>query len=210
MSAQARRETIELAATEVFAERGYHGASIEEIARRSGISVPIVYDHFHSKEDLHRRLLERHFAELREIWQAHLPGEEPQERRIARAFDAWFHYVQTHPYAWRMLFKDTTGQPQIEAMHREVAAHSRQAILPLLLHEPGAEHISEATGDALEMAWEVLRGVLQGLAQWWYDHQQIPREQVVATAMNAIWVGFERVSNGEVWLPQTPSDELAP
>ena len=52
LSAEARRELIEQAAGEVFADRGYHGASIDEIARRSGVSPPVVYDHFESKQDL--------------------------------------------------------------------------------------------------------------------------------------------------------------
>jgi AcrR family transcriptional regulator len=215
MSAPARRETIELAATEVFAERGYQGASIDEIARRSGVSAPVVYDHFDSKQDLYKRLLERHFAQLREVWRAYLPSAEPQEQRLARAFDAWFQYVQTHPFAWRMLFRDTTGDPHIGAVHAQVAAASRAAILPMVFEEPGSEHIASATGagsqaseEALEMAWEVLRGVLQGLAIWWYQHQHVPRAQVVATAMNAIWMGFERVRRGEVWMPSA-SDGLA-
>ena len=59
MTAAARREVIEGAATELFAQRGYHGAAMEEIAQRSGVSVPVVYEHFDSKKDLHRRLLER-------------------------------------------------------------------------------------------------------------------------------------------------------
>src|SRR5207247_8425364 len=67
LTAAARREVIERAATELFAERGFHGASMEEVARRSGVSVPVVYDHFESKRALHRRLLERHYAELREV-----------------------------------------------------------------------------------------------------------------------------------------------
>lgn len=213
MSAAARRETIELAATEVFAERGYHGASIEEIARRSGVSAPIVYDHFASKQDLHRRLLERHFAELRQVWREHLPGDgaaqENQEERVARAFDAWFAYVQSHPYAWRMLFRDTTGRPEIEAIHREVAAESRETVLPLLLQEPGVENILLATGDAFELAWVVLQSVLQGLALWWYEHQEIPRQQVLATAMSAVWVGFERVRRGIVWAPEHALGEPA-
>ncbi len=202
MSAAQRRETIELAATEVFAERGYQGASIDEIARRSGVSAPIVYDHFDSKQDLYKCLLERHFAELRGVWRTNLPGKEPQEQRIARAFDAWFHYVQTHPFAWRMLFRETTGDPAIGAIHAQVAAASRAAIAPMVFGEPGAENIAlAAPDDAFEMVWEVLRGVLQGLALWWYEHQHIPRAQVVSTAMNALWMGFERVGRGEVWLP---------
>ena len=66
MTAAARREVIARAATEVFAERGYQGASVEEIARRSGVTPPVVYDHFDSKQDLYRCLLERHFADLRQ------------------------------------------------------------------------------------------------------------------------------------------------
>jgi AcrR family transcriptional regulator len=198
LTAPQRREVIELAASEVFAERGY-GASMEEIARRSGVSVPVVYDHFASKLELHKRLLERHFADLRAIWREQLAGDEPTEVRVARAFDAWFAYVQGHPYAWRMLFQDTTGDPEAEAIHREVAARSRAEVLPLLAREPGAERIAGPDPEAMEMAWEVVRAVLQGLAIWWYGHRHVPRERVVTTAMNALWIGFDRVLRGETW-----------
>jgi AcrR family transcriptional regulator len=199
MTAQARREVIEAAATALFAERGYQGASMDEIARRAGISPPIVYDHFASKQDLHRRLLEKHFAELRGVWRENLPGDDPVPKRWERSIDAWFRYVETHPYAWRMLFADTTGDPEVQSVHREVAAQSRAAILPVLADEPGSEKIAGADAEAMDMAWEVFRAVLQGLAQWWYQHQHVPRDRVVATAMNALWLGFERVSRGEVW-----------
>jgi len=175
---------------------------MDEIAARSGISVPVLYDHFKSKEDLHRHLLERHFAELRQIWHERLRGDDPPEQRIPRAFDAWFAYVQTHPYAWRMLFRDTSGDPEIEATHRAVTDQSRALILPLFAHEAGAEDLT-GPGEqyALEMGWEVMRGALQGLAMWWHEHQRVPREQVVAIAMNILWVGFERLRRGEIWQP---------
>lgn len=191
---------IEQAATEVFAERGYRAASMDEIAQRSGISVPVVYDHFQSKQDLHRRLLERHFAELRGLWREQLGRDEPADERMGLALDAWFAYVQTHPYAWRMLFRDTTGDPEVEVIHREVAAHSRAALLPLLAREPGAKAITVSNdNEALDMLWEIVCAVLQGLALWWYDHQHIPREQIVTTAMNALWIGFDRARRGETW-----------
>lgn len=199
MSAEARRDLIEGAATELFAERGYHAASMDEIARRSGVSVPVVYDYFASKEELHRHLLERHFAELRSIWREHLLGDDPPEQRIFRTIDAWFEYVQTHPYAWRMLFRDTTGEPGVEAIRREVAEQSKELLLPLLATQRGAENIAGAEAESQEMAWEAIRAVLQGLALWWYDHQKIPRSQVVSTAMNVLWIGFERVRKGETW-----------
>ena len=101
-----------------------------------------------------------------------------------------------------MLFRDTTGDPHVEAIHREVAAQSRAALVPLLALEPGTEAVAGSTDpEALDMVWEILRAVLQGLALWWYEHQHVPREQVVATAMNALWIGFERAQRGETWQP---------
>jgi AcrR family transcriptional regulator len=202
MTAAARREVIERAATEVFAERGYQGAAIDEIARRSGVTPPVVYDHFASKLDLYRRLLERHFAELREIWRRHFPGDGPPRLRVARSIDAWFAYVEAHPFAGRMLFRESSGDPEVEAVHAEVAAQSRAAIMPLFGTQPGSERLTGSlAGEGLEMAWVVLRGVLQGLAIWWYDHPDVPRERVVATAMNSLWIGMERVTEGDGWWP---------
>jgi AcrR family transcriptional regulator len=200
MAAAERRAVIEAAAAELFAERGYVEASIDEIAARSGVSPPVVYDHFASKVDLYRRLLERHFAELRGVWREHFVGEAPLGERIARSFDAWFAYIETHPFAGRMLFRDTVGERGADAAQAEVAAASRAAIMPLFAREPGSEKVAgTAAEEGLEMAWVVMRGVLQGLAIWWSEHPEVPRERVVATAMNSLWVGFERVGAGEAW-----------
>lgn len=190
LSAAARRELIAAAAAELFAERGYRGASIEEIARRSGVTPPVVYDHFASKQELFRALLEAHFADLREVWQQNFVGSEPPRERIARSFDAWFAYVEQHPFAGRVLFRDTSD-PEIAAIHAEVAGESRAAVLPLAAAEPGLIDGEEASEIQLEMVWVVLRGVLQGLAIWWSEHPEVPREQVVGVAMKALWTGFE-------------------
>jgi AcrR family transcriptional regulator len=200
LNAASRRELVEASAGEVFAERGYRGGSIAEIARRAGVSAPVVYDHFPSKAELYRHLLERHFAELRQVWRDNLPGSEPAGERIGRAVDAWFGYAEKHPFAGRLLFRESVADPEVQAIHAEVASASREAILPLFSAEPGAEKMIGAQADTgLEMVWVVLRGVLQGLAIWWADHPEVPRERVVATAMNALWLGFERVSGGETW-----------
>jgi AcrR family transcriptional regulator len=201
MSAAERREVIAAAAAELFAERGYRGASIELIARRSGVTPPVVYEHFASKRELYRELLECHFADLRLVWREHFVGEESLERRVATSFDAWFAYVEEHPFAGRVLFRYSTD-PQIADVHAEVAARSREAILPLFAAEPGAGNVAgSVAGEGIEMVWVVLRGVLQGLAVWWSEHPQVPRERVVATAMNSLWIGFERAQQGQGWDP---------
>lgn len=202
MSATARREVIAAAATEVFAERGYAAATIDEIARRSGVSAPVVYDHFESKAGLHAALLEHHLGEMRDVWAAHLDTEGAPQERIPRALNAWFAYVESHPYAWRMIFRDTTGDPEVQARHRAIQAQSSRGLLPLLATLPGADSIAGSQAAvAREMVIELMRSAIAGLALWWYDHREIPREQVVAAAMNALWIGFGRLSQGERWKP---------
>ena len=176
MSARERREVIERAAAEVFAERGYHGASIDEICRRSGVTPPVLYDHFPSKLDLHRRLLERTRDELLELWPA---------------------YVQEHPYVPRMFFMETTGDPDVESIHREVRAQATVALGAIVGREAGATGAARRLSN--EMAAEVMRAGLAGLAIWWSDHPDVPRDRIVATALDVLWVGLERVRRGQRW-----------
>jgi AcrR family transcriptional regulator len=194
LSAPERREVIEIAATQVFAERGYVAASIDEIARRSGVSAPVVYDHFASKLALHRRLLERHRDELLALWREHLLTSEPPATRVPRAIDAWARYVETHPFAWKMLFQETTGDAAAAAAHREVLAGSRAVLAPLVGELPGGADLAN-----LEMAAELIRSGLIGLALWWQDHPDVPRAEIVSTAVNVLWLGFERLGAGERW-----------
>jgi AcrR family transcriptional regulator len=200
LTAAARRELIEVAAMDVFAERGYHGAAMDEIARRSGVTPPVVYDHFESKPALHRRLLERTRDELLAMWRENLGGEGTLEQQIAQAFDAWARYVEAHPYAPRVFFRETTGISEVRAMHREITADANNALAEILGGLPGSAHLqADGAPLAFAMAAEVIRGGLTELAIWWSDHPDVSREQIVATAMNTVWIGFERVSGGETW-----------
>jgi AcrR family transcriptional regulator len=189
LSAEARREVIEEAASEVFAERGYHGASIDDIARRSGVSPPVVYDHFESKQDLYKRLLERHQAELLELWRVQLAGDDPPDRRLERALNAWFEYIESHP-AWLMIFRD--APPELADFHNEIRARGLAALGPLTARESIAD-----PGPEVAIATELFRSAVAGVAVWWYENRHVPREQVVAVIMNLLWLGWERVLRGE-------------
>jgi len=200
LSATERRERIEVAAMEVFAERGYHGAAMDEIARCSGVTVPVIYDHFESKRALHRRLLERTRDELLAMWRESLAGGGRLEQQLARAFDAWSLYVEAHPYAPRMFFRESTGIPEVRQVHREITAEANRALAEIVAALQGSGRPGAVAAPmALVMAAEVIRGGLTELAIWWSEHPDVPREQIVAAAMNTIWIGFERVSGGETW-----------
>ena len=58
LSATARREQILDVALEVFGRAGFHGASMNDVADAAGVTKPVLYQHFDSKRELYRALLE--------------------------------------------------------------------------------------------------------------------------------------------------------
>src|SRR4051794_9345898 len=94
LSAEDRRAAILDAALEVFAKRGYNGASIDEIAQAAGISKALIYEHFPSKKDLHVSLLDMHVQELFDRLAANAATEEPGEVRLRNGLDAFFGWVE--------------------------------------------------------------------------------------------------------------------
>jgi AcrR family transcriptional regulator len=176
LTREERREVIERAATQVFAEHGYERAGIDEIARRSGVTPPVVYDHFASKQDLYRRLLERQRDDLVAFWAQRLPLP-PGRDALAALIDAYYGYVEDHPFAYRMYFRDTA--------HHEIKQQGNLMLATLLRSVPGFEDADDAT---LQMSTEVLRTGLIGLALWWQEHPAVAREQVVRAAMRALTI----------------------
>ena len=82
MRAEDRKRQLLESAAGVFAERGYRGATTAELARAAGITEPILYRHFHNKEDLFVTLVEEVGAEVVRRWQEALDGvDDPDERR---------------------------------------------------------------------------------------------------------------------------------
>jgi AcrR family transcriptional regulator len=187
LSAGERRERILAAATGLIAERGYADAPIDAIARAAGVTPPVLYDHFASKLALYEAVLDAHFANLRAIWDR-FPVAELSSESVAASFDAWFAYVKANPDAARVLFREPANA-DAAAVYRAVSERSRDLVLQPLLGIPASAPLTE-TGPDLEMTWVVLRGVLQGLALWWVDHPDVPRERVVATALASLWRGW--------------------
>ena len=196
-----RRRLLVDAADAVFAQRGYQGTGVEEIARRAGVTVPVLYDHFKSKADVYTELIDLHYRRLREIWFRHASSGQPLVRWLGDAVEEWFGYVGEHPFAGRMLFRDATGDAAVAVAHRRIQEASRIEVTALLRDEAETAHVDLGDDIGIELAWETLRAVLQSLALWWYDHPRTSKAQIVDAAMNAIWIGFERTLDGERWNP---------
>jgi AcrR family transcriptional regulator len=181
-----RRELITDAAGRLFGERGYDGARLDEIAAAAGVTKPVLYRHFDSKRDLYLALLARHRDDLPSFVEA-IPREGSAEVRLRIGVEVWLAYVEEHDYAWRMLFRDTGGGPEIAAFRREVQDRAREVIVAMLRLLEGAA-IPEGE---LEPLAELLRSGMASLVLWWMDNPDAGRETLV-DAIARVWSGLLR------------------
>jgi AcrR family transcriptional regulator len=179
-----RRELIVEAAGRLFGERGYDGTRLDDIAAAAGVTKPVLYRHFGSKRELYLALLARHRGDLGTF--AGLIPEEGSERdRLRAVLDAWLAYVETHSYAWRMLFRDMGGGPEVRAFRREVHDQARRVLVEMIrslsqAHIPARE---------LEPLAELMRMGMASLVLWWMENPGTSRPALV-DAMTRAWAGL--------------------
>jgi AcrR family transcriptional regulator len=188
LSPSRRRAVILDAAREVFARHGYQGASMRQIAAASGVTTPILYDHFVSKQALYVHLLESETNALIEATAGIAVPDNSREALLTAGAEAFFAFVEQHPSAWRMLFRDVPGDPQIAEKHRAMQRRGDRAIAELLTAIPGSRSRPTAHPDgvAFDMLAVAVRSVVNGLASWWWDHRDTPRADVVAAAVDLL------------------------
>jgi AcrR family transcriptional regulator len=197
MPAGERRAAILDAAMTVFADRGYHGSSIDEIAREAGVSKALIYEHFTSKQALWASLLDVQAAEIFRRLAAGAATAEPGEVRLRAGVDAFLTFVEERRGAWRMLFREA-ADPEVAAFLDRVRGQVAGVVAALIAAEPAATPDDKADRrQAIEMLAEQLVGAVQALANWWADHQDVPRETLVDAVMDFAWLGLERLRAGE-------------
>jgi AcrR family transcriptional regulator len=192
-----RRQLIIGAASRLFATRGYANTSIEEVAAQAGVTKPIVYRHFGAKKNLHLALLALHRDELLGTLAEAMQAPGTLAERIPRAADAWFAYVEAHPYAGAMLFRDTTGDPEVRRFYEEMQATARSAIAALIANERDFA----VPKPMVEPLAELTRAAFAGLAIWWSEHPALSRSAIVQVAVNGVWFGLERAGHSDGWHP---------
>jgi AcrR family transcriptional regulator len=114
MSAEARREQLLDVTKEIVGEQGFQGASIEAVARRAGISRPIVYRHFPDLPSMFEAMLEREstraLSQLAGVIPTEVEGEDPREPLI-RALRGYLEVVRADPVTWRLVLMPPEGAP---------------------------------------------------------------------------------------------------
>jgi AcrR family transcriptional regulator len=148
MKAPARREHLLDAAKAVVAEEGFHAVSIEAVARRAGITRPIVYRHFDDLPDLLDALVERETARALEQLSSFMPlqlGDDPRAG-LLRTFRAYLQAVESDPITWRLVLVPPEGAP---ALLRERIAAGRAAVVQQLAGAAAGSPDPELTARAL-------------------------------------------------------------
>jgi AcrR family transcriptional regulator len=187
-----RRRVIEEAASRLFAERGYAEARLDDIAAAAGVTKQLLYRHFPSKKALHLALLAKHRDEILGVLSESMSAPGPLAERLPRVLDDWFTYVEEHPFASALLFRDTTGDPDVQAFYRENHAAARAVNVGLLRAEPELE-IPE---ERLEPVAELMRSATTGLAVWWGEHPDVPRATIVGVTVEMLTRGLGLATAG--------------
>jgi len=177
-----RRTLIVEAAGRLFGERGYEGTRIDEIAAAAGVTKPIVYRHFGSKRDIYLSLLDRHRDDLAGFV-ASMPTEGSTEERLRSVLETWLDYVEARSYAWKMLFRDAGGGPEIAARRREVHARARAVLVELIRSLAAAP----PKRRELEPLAELMSMGMAALVLWWIEDAAVSRAAVL-DALTTAWV----------------------
>jgi AcrR family transcriptional regulator len=173
---------IEAAAVELFAERGYVATTIDDIVARAGVTKPMLYRHFESKQELVMTLLERHRDELAAAPLDALlaTADQPFADRVDAMLQAWFAYVEAHPFV-RLLLHDSSGDAAVAALVEEL--HDRQRAADVALIREFAPHIPEHERAPLG---EIIRSSLSGLGLWRMDHPGVDRDDAIAALRRVV------------------------
>jgi AcrR family transcriptional regulator len=201
LTAEERRTAILDAALTAFSQKGYYATSLDDIAREAGVSKALIYEHFASKQELHADLIARNARELTQRVAGALSGVEIEAtlERLATGLEAFFAFVEERRDAWRMLFRDAADPESSAVLDRMVEQVTAEVTL-LISQDPGARELTRVGDDrSLRLLAEMLVGGAQSMANWWTDHPDAPRSQLVEIAMDFAWLGLERLSRGERW-----------
>jgi AcrR family transcriptional regulator len=133
MSASERREQLLDVTKEIVGEDGFHAVSIEGVARRAGITRPVVYEHFGDLPGLLEAMVaregERALAQLAVVLPTRREAAGSPRRDLLAALRGYLEAVQADPVTWRLVLMPPEGAPPVL---REGIAAGRDAVVAAL------------------------------------------------------------------------------
>jgi len=193
---------LRVAASE-FGRGGFNTASMETIARRCGVSKPMLYSYFGSKEGLFVAAAEDAGDRLRARIETAVdtPGLSADARMWVGLLEV-FAFVEEYRDAWLVLYP---GGEIAGGVVGSGAARARAAMAGLLadLFERTALEagLPPEVAAQTEMLAHAVTGATIASASWWLEHPAEPKEVPALRLMNLVWRGFEGLMGSRIWLP---------
>ena len=184
MTAPQRREQLLGVGRAAFAERGYDGISMEEIAARAGVTKPVVYEHFGGKEGLYQAVIRREMVRLEETIMGSIQ-EGRWRDRIERGVLALLTYVEDDTDGFVILAHGQLpgeGRTYSTILNR-VTAEVSHLLAEAFKHRGLDEAMAGLYGQALV-------GTVSNSALWWLDQREPDKHIVAAHISNLCWNGL--------------------
>jgi AcrR family transcriptional regulator len=186
MTGQERREQLLVIGRKLFAEKGFEGTSVEEIASAAGVSKPVVYEHFGGKEGLYAVVVDREIATLLDAITGALTSNGNSKVLLERAALALLDYVESSTDGFRILVRDSPmGQStgSFASLISDVASQVE--------HLLGAEFKTRGLDPkTAPMYAQMLVGMVALCGQWWLDFPKFKKSDVAAHLVNLAWNGL--------------------
>jgi AcrR family transcriptional regulator len=185
-----RRELIVAAALAEVGEVGYEAASMGRIARASGVSRTVLYDHFPSKLALFVELLRVEHAEMLSYMEAAFNSGGSTEARGARRSTR----SSAGPRSGRSVpgcsIRPGRRLTRMPPVNMRGCGPSQTGVMASLLAADARRAGLEPDSARARAVFYMHRNALQAAVRWWRTHPDVSREELVDAAMAALWTGF--------------------
>lgn len=181
-----RREQLIEIARSLFAEKGFEGTSVEEIAAKAEVSKPVVYEHFGGKEGLYAVVVDREVGYLLTEMEGALSGGGRSRELLELAALAMLDYVETHTDGFRILARDSSvasSSGSFASLLSDIASQ----VEGLLVTEFKRHGLEAKTAP---MYAQMLVGMIALTGQWWLDARKPRKSEVAAHLVNLAWNGL--------------------
>ena len=166
----------------LFSEHGYHGVSMDQIAAASGITKPMLYEYFGSKEGLFLACMERARGQLFEAIGTAVRGTDDAEAALRAGIEAFLKVADEQRTTWPVLFGE--GGRFNEAA-TAIRAEQAGLIAQLLRELPGRER--EPDRELLDALAHIFVGAAEAIAFWAVDRPDVPAARVADHLMTVLW-----------------------